>query len=383
MLTLGQLLEPMTEDQFTEYWLAQLASLGFEADNWEDDSVQVLFIRAGARIWADLTSILSDKARAPYASLARGDYQDLLGEKHFNLPRNPAIATAGEMVLTSSLAAPIHSWNDGEIVIADAPEAPANTYRILLGDTLNPGSSLTVDVAAEVPGKAANILPNQTLYLWTPLVGVTVTNPPRSGSSTWIETAGQDEESEARYADRMMSRFDRLAIGTDGAYRAWALEAVPEITRVIVKEGSGELEVLIIGATDTGGLTSDQIEDIEDYINGVTDGQKRRFINDVITVQSATVVTTPALNLIVTCDTALSSDVSSRVSGALLDFLTELPIGGEVVAPAAVGKVYASRIYAAVMGQAGVRNVSGVPSDIVLQPTDIYQPTINITVVTT
>jgi uncharacterized phage protein gp47/JayE len=373
----------MTEDQFTAYWLEQLASLGFETTNWEEDSVQLLFIRAGAHIWADLTSVMSDKTRAPYASLARGDYLDLLGQYHFKLPRNGAIPTKGEMVLTSSLAAPIHTWVDGEIIIADAPEAPANTYRIDVGDTLNPGSTLTVDVSAEIPGKAANIVPDSTLYLWTPLVGVTVTNPAREDSSTWITQSGQDEESESRYSDRLSSRFDRLAIGTDGAYRAWALEAVPDLTDAIVKEGATAMSVLIIGRTTTGAMTSEQIEDVEDYLNGATDGRQRRMINDILYVQSATVVTTPALNLVVTCDTAQSSDVDARVTASLLDFLAGLPIGGEVVAPAAVGKVYASRIYSAVMSQAGVRNVSGVPSDIILQPTDIYQPTITLTVVTT
>lgn len=383
MLNLGQLLEPMTEDEMTAYWLAQLASLGFEADNWEEDGVQIRLIRGGARVWADLTSVMSDRTRAPYPSLARNEYLNLLGQYTYKLPRVQAIATQGQMKLTSSLAAPTHVWNDGEIVIADAPEAPANTWRVDVGDTLNPGSTLLVDVTAEEAGKEANILPNRTLYLWTPLVGVTVTNPPKTGSSTWITTQGQDEESDERYSDRMSSRYDRLAIGTDAAYRAWALEAVPTVTRIIVKEGSDEFEVQIICATDTGGLGPGDEEAIEDYINGVTDGIQRRMMNDRITALSAQVVTTPALNLIVTCDTALSSDVSSRVTAALLDFFRRLPIGGEVVAPAAVGKVYASRIYSAVMSQAGVRNVSGVPADITLQPIDIYQPTINITVVTT
>jgi uncharacterized phage protein gp47/JayE len=383
MLTLGQLREPMTEDEFLDYWLAQLASLGFQTTNWEEDSVQLLMFRAGARVWADLSSVMADKARAPYPSLARGDYQDLLGQYTYKLTRTPAIATQGEMLLTSSAAAPIHTWNDGEIIIADAAEAPANTWRIDTGDTLNPGATLTVEVTAETPGSAGNITPNTTLYLWTPMVGVTVTNPARSGSSTWITTNGQEEEDSARYADRMMSRYDRIAMGTDGAYRAWALEAVPEITDAIVKEGATAMSVRIIGRTESGGLTAGQISDIEDYLNGVTDGIQRRMVNDVLYVESATVVTTPALNLTVTCTTALSSDVSSRVTASLLDFLAELPIGGEVIAPAAVGKVYASRIYSAVMSQAGVKNVSGVPSDITLQPTDIYQPTINITVLTT
>lgn len=381
MITLGQLLEPTTEEQALDYALGQLASLGFQATSWQEGSIQYTIVRVLSRLYSDLTIAVSDKAAGNYARFARGKYQDELGEHTFDIERIGAVETEGEMVLTSSATAPIHTWVAGELVIADQPQEPANTWRVNDAGTLNPGEELTFDVTAEVAGTDANIAPNTPLYLWTPLVGVEVTNPPRDLSSTWITTQGQDAEESTRYADRMLGRWNRTSLGTEEAYAAWALEAVPELTRVLVIEGDVSGEVRIIGATASGGLTGDQITAIEEYLLGVTDGRVRRLINDTLIVESATVVTTPALSLVVTCDSSQAFDCSSRSSQALLTMLAAIPIGGEIISPLTIGQIYSSRIYGAIMPLTGVRNVSGVPADFPLQPTDIYQPAITITVV--
>jgi uncharacterized phage protein gp47/JayE len=381
MITLGQLLTSTTEDEALKLGLEYLSGFGFQATSWQSGSIQYSIVRLLARLYSDLTIGISDAAASGWAKKARGVYLDMLGEYDRDLPRQGAIATIGNMVLTSTAAAPIHTWGVEEIVIADAPTAPANTWRITLGNTLNPGTSVTVSVKAETAGSAANIGANATLYLWTPLVGVTVTNPANDLSTTWITTAGQDIESDTRYIERLIGRWHRLSLGTLDAYKAWVLEADPTITRVVVKNGTAQGQIRIIGATASGGISASQILTVSNYLNGVTDGKQRRLINDSLLIEGATTVTTPALTLIVTCDAALSSDVVSRVTKAINDMLALLDIGGEIISPSTVGKILASKLYGAIMSQAGVRNVTGVPADIVLQPTDIYVPTISITVV--
>lgn len=381
MITLGQLLTPVTEDEALALALGLLSGYGFQATSWQSGSIQHTIVRLLSRLYSDLTIAVSDQAASGFARKARGAYLDEMGSKWFDMPRQAALFTVGNVVLTSTAAAPVHSWGVDEIIVADAPTAPANTYRITLADTLNPSTVKVVSVKAEVAGSAANIGANTTLYLWTPLVGVTVTNPANDLSTTWITSAGQDLESDSRYVERLIGRWNRLSLGTLESYKAWVLEADPTVTRCVVVSSLGSSQVRIIGASASGGLTAAQISTIRNYLDGVTDGRQRRLINDILSIESATVVTAPALTLTVTCDAALSSDVVARVTKALNDTITALPIGGEIIAPSATGKVVAAKLYGAIMGQAGVRNVSGVPADINLQPTDIYAPTIAITVV--
>jgi uncharacterized phage protein gp47/JayE len=380
-LSLKQLTTPVTEDEALAEILETLEDLGFQATSWQSGGVQRTIVHLFARVYSDLTETVSDIAKSGFAKLATGVYQDYLGQHSYNLTRNAATATLGQMVLTSSAAAPIHTWDAGELLVADAEDGDANTYEVMDAGVLNPGTSVTVLVRATVAGNAGNIAPNVALFLWTPLVGVTASNPAISGASTWITTPGTDAESDARYADRMLGRWDRLTYGnTEGAYRAWALEALPSLTRVKVSTGSGGL-VYVTGATATGGLDAAQIQTITDHINGI-DGIGRRPINDVLIVQSATAVTSPDVALTVTVDSIYAAGIAAKVNVALVDLFGSLDIGGTVL-PALSGRVLLADLYAAVMSIEGVRNVvfASPAADVSLPIDGIYTPVIVVNVV--
>lgn len=383
MITIGQLFTPTTSEQTLETMLEFLEGLGFQATSWQEGSVQRSFLHGVADLYAGLTTVVSDIARAPFPKHARGDYQDLLGEHVFDLKRVAAVATEGTFTLTLSAAAAPASWADGELVFADAEQDPANTYRNVGAGSLNPGQTDTFDVVAEAPGEAANIPNGTTLYLWTPITGLSAANPAPSGQSTWITTQGQDQESQERYAERMTLRWARLSAGTEGAYRGYALEALPALTRVIATQGAAEGSVRVIGATAVGGLTAGQISDIDDYLRGVTDGVSKRALNDVLTVESATVKTTPALTLEITADSQVASTVAADAEAALVALFGSLPIGGEKISPDPAGYVRESRMYGAIMALDGVRNVTGIPADILMGALEIYSPAITVAVVET
>lgn len=384
MITLGQLLTPVSQDQATESLLQYLAGQGYQATSWQDGSIQKTLVKGFAFLYSALSQVVSDLAAAGYPKLAHGLYQDALGQFFYNLDRVPATATIGTITLTLSAAAAPASWAASDLVVADAQQAPANSFRILDPGSLAPGGSGTFSFAAESPGAAGNITPNTTLFFWTPITGLKATNPVLLGSNTWVTTPGTDEESDDRYADRMIGRWSRLTYGnTEGAYRAWALEALPALTRVTAGAAGNPGDVLIVGATALGGLDAGKIATITNYISGVTDNIGRRPINDVLFVQSATTVTTPALNLTVTCDSQFANTAVTRCVSALLSLFGSLPLGGEKISPNPLGYVFASRIYQTIMSLQGVRNVTGVPFDILLSPTSIYTPSIVITVVPT
>ena len=278
MISLTQLLSPVSEDDLLAYLLGTLDSLGFQATSWQSGSVARTTFQVLARFGADLSQSIASMASGGYAGLATGPYADLAGQYQFKLTRVPASSTVGQMVLTSSAAAPPHTFATGELLISDgAFDSSANTYQLVSGPgagpwTLAPASTMLITVAAAVPGAKANALPpnSATLTLLTPLVGVTVSNPPNPPTTpvnTWITAPGVDVETDGpsgRYNARMLGRWDRLTYSnTAGAYRAWVLEALPAVTRLSVREGSTPFSVHIVCATALGGIDAGQISDLE------------------------------------------------------------------------------------------------------------------------
>ncbi len=385
-LSLKQLLTPITVDQALASVLGTLQSFGFQSTSWQSGSKQLTLVQTFAKVYSDLTYTIADITRSGFAKLAQDAYQDLLGQYTFKLTRIAATPALGQMVFKSSPGAPIANWTDGSLLISDKPPGSdgANLYTVVGAGTLNPNATATVNVRATGPGSAANIAPNVTLYLWTPLVGVSVTNPPITGTSTWITTPGTDSESNERYGDRMVSRWSALTYGnTDGAYRYWALTALPALTRVtIVRNPDVPAAITVVGATATGGLSGGQITTIADYINGITDNVGRRPINDVLTVSSAVVNNSPTLNITITVASQYATTIAAQATAALIAYFGTLPLGGTRIPPNTQGYVLVAGMYQTLMGLTGVINVSGLPSaDIQLGALDIYSPTINVTVV--
>lgn len=383
MLALSQLTAPLSEEEALEFVLELYTSLGFNATSWQSGSEQRTMLEVQAKILADLSVTIARYNAGYHPGLAEDAFLDTLGTYVFSLPRNPAVTTQGKMRLTSSAAAPPHSWLAGELLIASDSTDTAQIYTVLGSGSLNPGNTLDVDVEARVGGVAGNLGSNlSTLVLRTPLVGVSVTNPVISGTTSWITRYGADRESAKRYAERMRLSWARtIAPGTDNGYRALAFEALPSLTRCKVTEGGLAGEVLIIGATASGGLTGGEISTIEDYFDGTFDGKRRILINDLLTVQSASVLTTPALALTVSVDSVYANTAAARITAALEDFFGAIDIGGEVVAPDTVGKILQSRVIDVVMSQTGVRKVTGVPADIALSSNQVYDPSISLTII--
>ncbi len=390
-LSLRQLRTPVTEAQMLSGCLGLLDSFGFQASSWQSTSAARICVQLIARLASDVTYAIVDIAGSMHAGLASGAYADDLGQGTFNLNRVQATPAAGRMLLTASAAAPIQTWAANDLLIADSDADSAHTFTVITGGTINPGTSVAVSVIAALPGAASNIPPNiATMTLRTPLIGVTVTNPPQPPATpinTWIVTPGADQETDGvggRYNARMIGRWSRLTYGnTEGAYRVWCLEALPALTRLAIRSGAGEGTIHIVGATAVGGLSPTEITTITDYLNGVTDGVGRRPINDILEVVSANQVTTPALSATVTVSSAFSADAVARVTAALAAYIATVPIGGTVLPGASSGVALLSELYSTVMAEQGVITVSftSLSGDVLLFQDDIWAPLITVSMV--
>lgn len=389
MLTLGQLVTPTTEDEALATILTTLDQLGFQATSWQSGAIQLTVLRLFAKTWSSLSSTIALIAAGGFTTLAAttagaSAYLTLLARYVYDLERLEAQQTVGQILLTSSAGAPVTTWAAGDIIIADAAEGVdgANTYTCTAGGTLGPSSSISLEFKADVAGAAGNIAPGTTLYLWTPLVGITATNPALvPDSNTWVTTPGSDDEADARLLARCIGRWSRLTYGnTNGAYQGWALEALPALTRVTVDTAPGDGTVTIIGATALGSIDAGQITTIENYINGVADGVGRRPLNDIVTAVGAATVTTPAIAITAYAVAAVKDTIASTITAALLDYIGSLPIGG-VRLQGVQGKVLLSQLISTAQAQTGVRSVSfSLTDDVSLNANEIYIPPITVTV---
>ena len=380
MLTLGQLQTPITPEEAIEEILSILQSIGFQATSWQEGSWQRNFFQLFANVYSDLTYTVRDITNSYHPKLAKGPYANLLGQYNYDLERFPAQAATGKFTLTASLAAAPLVYSPGSLLVSDKPEGDdANVYEILGSGTLNPGSSVSVLFQCTTPGSKGNIPSNSTLYLWTPVAGISATNPPDPSSGTWISTEGAEEESDDHYGNRMVLRWGSISAGAiEEYYRYHCFQSLPELTDVTVREALPMGTVRIVGRTADGGLDPSQIAQMQAYFEGPPG---HRAINDVLDIVGATVVTTPALSVTVTCQNQFASDVASRVSASLTSLFGSLPIGGKIVGNSSVGKVLLADMYATIMALQGVVNVAfNVSQDIILSSEQIYSPTISVTV---
>jgi uncharacterized phage protein gp47/JayE len=382
MLTLQQLINPVTEDEALETVLTMLGEAGLQTTSWQPGSVQLTILRLFSRVWARLTTTVGEIAAGGFTTLASSPFLTLLARHVYDLERLDPIPAVGRVTLTSSPGAPVHSWVAGDLIVSNLEEGADNaiTYTITESGSLGPNQSLSFEFRADAAGSDANLPPAIPLFLWTPLVGVTATNPALApDSNTWITTPGEDAESDSRLLARCIGRWARLTYGnTDGAYRGWALEALPALQRVTIASAPGDGTVTVIGATALGPITTEQAEEIKDYLDGTTDGIGRRPINDIVDVVPATAQADPPLTVTAYIVASEIDVAPSAIVQALQAYIGSIPIGG-VRIQGTQGRVLFSELLCRAQEVAGVRSVSlSIAGDVLLADDEIYTPTISV-----
>jgi len=362
-VSLDSLLTPVTEEQALDATLALLEALGFEPTTWQDGSSAKTLVRLMAHIYSSVSAVVPAIVAGGFNALAVSGWLDVLSEDYYANERVDAVATQGVFRFTSTATAPPYVISVGDLQIADSATATptTQTFRNTSAGTLNPGSTLDLTVEGEIAGADGNI-PNSTpLYMWTALVGVTVTNPAVGGSSSWITRAGTDEETDARLRERNTSRWSTLSYAaTEGAYRNWALAADASVTRVKVRANNpyGPGTVDVVCATAIGGISAGQALAIVDYIDGLTDGIGRRPLGDVVTVQSASAIAFTISGTVTVAAAYQSATTATVIQQALRDVLHATPIGGTIIPPASSGVIVKSKLIAAVEALDGVLAVT-------------------------
>ena len=362
-VTLNQLTTPPTREELKDLLLASLDVAGFPVTSWQPGSIPILIVEGLVEVLISAWEFVAQFAQGAYGSTAKEltaypEWLDLWAQDRFQLERTPASSTDGVVLLSDAGGGPHVIPAGGLIVSTEDGRRFISTADV----TVPLDSSATVAVRAVETGATYNVPNGAITTLVTSHPSLSVSNPAQSGSTTWVTTAGLDEESNSDLFKRCIAKWSTLSVATPkGYYESVVKAAAPAITKVFVRDenpnGPGTVE--IVCATGAGPASGADLALADSAI------QTHRSVGGgAVTVVAATAV---SVNVTGTCYVTAANKAAAQaaIGAALTAYQATVDIGGTV---------YASEIVRIVKSQPGVRTfvpTGGVLSDTALGSTQV------------
>lgn len=333
VISLAELLLPKSAQQIVNDSLAFIANppdpslISVRTANWRTGGpYRTLLYRQGIEA-ALLYQILAGFAGSAFLRYATGRWLDWLGQDYFDEPRQGA--SFAEAIIT--ITVPAGAGPVGPVPIK-VSTTDGKSYTSVVAITLPAGPASTLaTVRADKAGSAYNVGSGNISQLVSPnILGITITNAANA-------TGGYDEETDQRYATRLMAKWGVLSTGsTASAYTYWALTASQEVQKVSVLANSihgvfGNQNVTVVVSGLDGPVSANALVavytytvpkvplDIELYVDGV--------VVYPVTVTGAVQVYSPYLSV-----------ASAGIANSLKQFQYRVPIGGYASSPVPVSE---------------------------------------------
>jgi uncharacterized phage protein gp47/JayE len=360
MISIEEMLQPVTTEQQFEKFIATLEAIGVPARSWRDGGTHKTILRLVAGAYAGFSQAVLGFVRAGFLETATGGWLTMLAYYVYGVTRLEATFAVGKLRLSNT---------GGGVFTIDAFELRAislvsgKAYTNLAGFTLNPGNVLEVDIRAVEVG-ASSSAPAATIgKLETPLPGVVVTN--------LAAVVGSDAEKDP---DLRVRSKNRLAVisgkGPRGAYAYAVRSAVRpdgsavDINRLRVSPSSSTGIVTVHVASPAGAPLDTDLP----YVEASIETYARPDTVTVNLLAAAPVAYTR--DLIVWArrvDGLTAPDLALLVSNALLEMTQAYPIGGIAKPPLVQGYLYADGIVGtAKSAHPAIFDVDGAGADIAL-----------------
>lgn len=347
--TLDALITPLTVAEAKAAIYAALAAQGVTTTAWQSGSTARTIIAGLAIVLAAFSRLQSLIAKSGFLAYAERDWLTLVARLVYGVERDVGTFAAGFITLTNS-AGGSFSGDAGDLVFAMSAGAK-KTYRSTAAYTLGSMGTTTVAIEALEIGASSTAIAGDIDTMVTTLSGVTCSNA--------VALVGMDPETDAALRLRCAEKLGSLSPnGPRDAYGYLARSATKAdgitpigVTRVLtVADGVGGVDVY--AATASGGLTG-TVGDLATDLGCVDEAIQTQCVPLTITarVHSATPLSVPITYELWLRDGSGLTDplVQDAVDAALLSFVTEQPIGGVVVPPAA-GKIYVSALEVVIGG---------------------------------
>lgn len=338
-----------------------IAEPNFPTSNWDTFSLPRTLFETDAQAFSKLDQeVISAIASGGFIRLAKGAWQDLVGQQVYNQARIQAIATKGLATLTCAATAGPYTIAAGQLTISNTAGL---RFTNTTGGTLSAGGTLQLTWEAERAGSAYNVGNGTLTIMVSSLAGVTVANPDPGGGS-WVTTQGRNKETDTAYAARCIAKWPALGPGAVAStYDLWARTAAPSVTRtrVVVSAATpGQVDVYLAG--ESGTATGGDVDDVQEYL------EARVPLTSIPNAVAADELEVEVVGTVFY--TGVEATVIAAVEAALQTLIDSVSIGAPAATPTVI---YLSDLIAAVDNAAGVRNfvMTGPAADVTVPLGDV------------
>jgi phage-related baseplate assembly protein len=369
--TLKELLEGVEETEALAELKEILEDQGIDTTDWTEGSLSQTNLQLCAYVYSTLTKKISSGIKSTLNTYSSGSGLTILADSFFDNQRILSEKTQGKMVVSGSSVIFPRTWSIGELIVTNGSFNFLNDSQI----TLNSGTPVvTASFSAEVAGADYNISTDSTLAPIQTEVGLSITNPAVTGTDSWIEVRGNDEEEDDTLRKRNGLKWTSLQSSehTVDKVRALAISASADIFYVSVDDqnprGAFTSDVYVSYQTTTASAAD--VELVQDKLNNSFFGNSTYgYVSASNATQiefssSVSVYYNPSANL---------AAVKAAAFAAANDFVADIPIGGKNYLPF-VSLTNVARVNDLIRDLESVDGVSTVEispnSDLIFQPNE-------------
>lgn len=258
ILTIDQLINPMTPAVIKAKIYEILARLNFSTTGWKPGGIARTMISAMSIVLAAFSVLISLIARSAFLSMSTGDWLTLVARHVYGVERILATFAAGTLNVTNASAIP-YTVTAGEWTFGNAETG--RTYRNTEAFFLAPGATMAIAVRADEAGSASSAGVGLITRLVTGVLGVSCSND--------NALVGLDTETDDSLIARCMLKPQSLSPnGPRAAFEYFARAATrPDgtpvgVNRVNVANSSMTGQAVVTVATASGELSPSDLEHV-------------------------------------------------------------------------------------------------------------------------
>ena len=332
MVTIQELLTPVTAAQMRVTMVQALKTLGIPADQWKVGGIASTILTVCATMLAGFSTMLVQGIGSGFLTTATGGWLSLVAYYVYGVTRPAATFANGTLTLTNS-GGGVYSYAPYQATFFDpvSKQTYANTQAIALGAL----GTQTVAIACTVAGSAGSAPPGEITGLSTAMLGVNVSNP--------TACVGQDAMSDANLVLLCQAKLGASSVRGPRSAFAYAIQvavnavngAPVNINRSSISRSSHTGTVTIYISSPSGTVDANDLLGVENAIESGVPGLSPPFSGarpDCVTVNVYAATPVNYSEAITVWCQALPGYTTSLVQQAVEDALTAYfaayPIGG-------------------------------------------------------